>query len=607
MSQYSLLRRRDQVITSSEHRKNIGVNAEKSEGISLPFSSTLKNPTSIKKDYLFTSPPRKYKLSNSVLESMSSDTGSDIEVLLNNNMVTRKDASTSRQKPKQLTRNSLEIPSYKPIVYIDNNNKFRLPSPESLERKTEKTDKFQVPSPKPEYLRKRNDSDQKSSTNVLSSRPRSNFFDDYIPRPSKNGFKRPSPKRTLFENDLNNKAADPIVTSFSNTNAKRRTKKTLQYAYVSDNDADSEIETNSINFNQIVTLKKKEYLPNSNSLRKFNKEPLSDFSNNYQPINDVRKLRHQMRNVSPTEATCSSYEPSTRSTRSKKSNKSKKSTDVIDLTNSDVDSDKYDNDNVFRVPSPMIRKYDNLPKVDFSSDEDTPEPDGKRGDSTDGRKYCPYCNAVLPEPLPQRIRAYLTNIDSESSQPPSPSILLNHTTNIVDQFEFCRIHDAESNIVPVGLQKNYPLKIDFDNLPIRVESMFTELMKVVTGKRKSMFREMAMETYKELGRARARRPIALMGRFQKFQPGYYGSKGSSVIISTLMTLFMNSRLLTTEMTRPQEPLEYLNQVLVPETAIRLIAQDRGNITLDEAREIMEDSMEFGMYVHDVERGDEGDE
>ncbi|CAG8582836.1 10552_t:CDS:2, partial [Diversispora eburnea] len=502
MSQYSLLRRRDKVTTSSEHRKNIGVDAETSEGISLPFSSTLKKPTSITKDYLSTS-PRKYKLSNSVLESMSSDTGSDIEVLLNNNMVSRKDASISRQKPKQLTKSFLEIPSYKPIVYIDNNknNKnFRLPSPESLERKAEKTDKFRVPSPKPEYLRKRNDSDQKSSTN--------------------NGFKRPSPKRTLFENDLNNKAADRIVTSFSNTNTKRRTKMTLKSAYVNDNDADSEIETNSTNFNQRVTLKKKESLLNSNPLRKFNKEPLSDSNNNYQSIHDVRKLRRQMRSVSPTEATCSSLVSltrSTRSTRSKKPNKSKKSTDIIDLTNSDVDSDKYDNNNVFRVPSPMIRKYDNLPKVDFSSDEDTPEPDGKRGDSTDGKKYCPYCNVVLPEPLPQRIRAYLTSIDSASSQPPSPSILLNHPTNVVDQFEFCRIHDAESNIVPVGLQKNYPLKIDFDNLPIRVESMFTELMKVVTGERKSMFREMAMETYKELGRARARRPIALMGRFQKFQ------------------------------------------------------------------------------------------
>jgi hypothetical protein len=56
------------------------------------------------------------------------------------------------------------------------------------------------------------------------------------------------------------------------------------------------------------------------------------------------------------------------------------------------------------------------------------------------------------------------------------------------------------------------------------------------------------------------------------------------------------------MTFPQKPLEYLAEVLVPETAIRLIAQDQ-NITLEEAAKIMEDSIEFGMYMHDVEEED----
>lgn len=63
---------------------------------------------------------------------------------------------------------------------------------------------------------------------------------------------------------------------------------------------------------------------------------------------------------------------------------------------------------------------------------------------------------------------------------------------------------------------------------------------------------------------------------------------------------MNTNILTIDMTKPQEPLEYLQQVLVPETAIRLISQDRGGIPLDEAKKVMEDSIEFGMYVHDID-------
>ena len=49
---------------------------------------------------------------------------------------------------------------------------------------------------------------------------------------------------------------------------------------------------------------------------------------------------------------------------------------------------------------------------------------------------------------------------------------------------------------------------------------------------------------------------------------------------------------------PQSSSQYLSQVLVPETAIRLIAEDYMNISLDVAKEIMVDSVDFGLYVHD---------
>jgi len=49
---------------------------------------------------------------------------------------------------------------------------------------------------------------------------------------------------------------------------------------------------------------------------------------------------------------------------------------------------------------------------------------------------------------------------------------------------------------------------------------------------------------------------------------------------------------------PQSSSQYLSQVLVPETTIRLIAKDYTNISLDIAKEIMIDSIEFELYVHD---------
>ena len=46
-------------------------------------------------------------------------------------------------------------------------------------------------------------------------------------------------------------------------------------------------------------------------------------------------------------------------------------------------------------------------------------------------------------------------------------------------------------------------------------------------------------------------------------------------------------------------MEYLQEVLIPEVAVRLIQEDKG-ITVEKAREIMLESVEFGEYVHNDE-------
>ncbi|KAK3808249.1 MAG: restriction of telomere capping protein 4, partial [Linnemannia gamsii] len=88
-------------------------------------------------------------------------------------------------------------------------------------------------------------------------------------------------------------------------------------------------------------------------------------------------------------------------------------------------------------------------------------------------------------------------------------------------------------------------------------------------------------------------------------PGYYGSKGSTMIMEALVKMFLETHILTHEVTRPQEPIEYIQQVLVPETGVRLILEDRKDISdaaisMEDAQAIMLDSVEFGNYVHDID-------
>jgi hypothetical protein len=62
-------------------------------------------------------------------------------------------------------------------------------------------------------------------------------------------------------------------------------------------------------------------------------------------------------------------------------------------------------------------------------------------------------------------------------------------------------------------------------------------------------------------------------------------------------MFVQPRILTESLCAPQSSSQYLVQVLVPETAIRLISEDLEGIPLDMAKNVMKDSVEFGFYVH----------
>ena len=63
-------------------------------------------------------------------------------------------------------------------------------------------------------------------------------------------------------------------------------------------------------------------------------------------------------------------------------------------------------------------------------------------------------------------------------------------------------------------------------------------------------------------------------------------------------LFLETNILTFEKSKPQKPIDYLHEVLIPETIIRLISQDYNNqLSLEEAKDIMNSSADFGAYIY----------
>ena len=71
-----------------------------------------------------------------------------------------------------------------------------------------------------------------------------------------------------------------------------------------------------------------------------------------------------------------------------------------------------------------------------------------------------------------------------------------------------------------------------------------------------------------------------------------------VIAAALTKLFLETNILTFEASKPLKPIDYLHEILVPEVITRLIIQDfNKKLSLEEARDIMKNSSDFGAYMH----------
>ncbi|KAF9319061.1 hypothetical protein BG003_009982 [Podila horticola] len=299
-----------------------------------------------------------------------------------------------------------------------------------------------------------------------------------------------------------------------------------------------------------------------------------------------------------------------------------------------------------------VQRVNELPEIVFLSDEEEeaiPDPDAG--------SVCPYCGDALPNPKPRRLAKALEKIllaeetlrrkkQNENSQkaamtnakpqhpprPPRPRPLKKKAVveepetpipradaavwddtdsepeegklSLVDQFEFCKIHMAEMTIVPEGLRRNYPVSINFDELDARVDRMKGELQDIIENTVQSRYLERVKTTYKSLGTMGARQPAVMLATVQDTQPGYYGSKGAERLFEILVRMFIEPNILTYKLAHPQRPSEYVQQVLIPEAGLRLIAEDqkkigRHDISLEDARIIMAESVEFGAYMHEA--------
>ncbi|CAG8830229.1 12476_t:CDS:2, partial [Cetraspora pellucida] len=124
-----------------------------------------------------------------------------------------------------------------------------------------------------------------------------------------------------------------------------------------------------------------------------------------------------------------------------------------------------------------------------------------------------------------------------------------------DREMFCEIHYMETSIVSDGIQKGYPMEINFALLNSCIVQMKDELLNIINRKTKSYYHDFTFRVCNEIGQRKANNSITIIAY-------------------------------------PKSQVDYLLEVLVPETALHLISQDRVNIELKNAKKIMKDSSAF---------------
>ncbi|CAG8847805.1 32105_t:CDS:2, partial [Gigaspora margarita] len=143
----------------------------------------------------------------------------------------------------------------------------------------------------------------------------------------------------------------------------------------------------------------------------------------------------------------------------------------------------------------------------------------------------------------------------------SNEINLESAQTAVEQYEFCQVHRGEGIIISYGIEKEYPLHIDFTMLPDWVRSLKYELLKIIKDQQFSEYRVDAVKRIQEMGASKANSSLLQINYFESFQLGYYGTKGLAVILETLTEMLVQTKILTTNLCAPQSLSQYLTQVL----------------------------------------------
>ncbi|SPQ17896.1 d5bcff9f-98a4-4caf-ac41-dca466338caa [Thermothielavioides terrestris] len=158
--------------------------------------------------------------------------------------------------------------------------------------------------------------------------------------------------------------------------------------------------------------------------------------------------------------------------------------------------------------------------------------------------------------------------------------------------KFCQDHKRRS-ARETWIQKGYP-DIDWRRLDERISRHYGFLRKILEDGMDSHYVDVFQDT------VRAGKNRTLFRSDANLTPGYYGIRGLRAMSENLIQEFssiLRKRALQDRLVSARGYTVYLQSVLVPELAVRLIMEDM-SVGEEEARRILEESSDVGELLND---------
>ncbi|EJD51784.1 hypothetical protein AURDEDRAFT_149420 [Auricularia subglabra TFB-10046 SS5] len=229
-------------------------------------------------------------------------------------------------------------------------------------------------------------------------------------------------------------------------------------------------------------------------------------------------------------------------------------------------------------------------------------PDTPKQPAVDPSRLCPYCDELLPDTRSPEFEELLRGARAKSWPKPRRANPLGLKAPMTVFVSVCERHRFEAKVLPQAIRAGWPTTIDFDSIPARVKRKRRILDDILKDPSTSSFFREAMDNVARVGARVAESAMGQYAIFERIQPGYYGERGAVVLHQTLFSLYTPEDLQKSHhLFAPLSTQTFQHSVLVPEAALALIMDDRGE-TRAQALKTMRASSRYGnlMFPDDDE-------